>query len=138
MTKDGYITVKIHVDSLYDMLCERVERNTDDWRAKELFENYYNDMVYGGGFADGIELDIAEIVDNDMVNNFRVMSGEDILIEILGYNEDDWIDRGMSIAEWFEENPDVMEEFNELLEDRAFGSIEDSMDDEEYYLISRR
>ena len=136
MAKDGYITVKIHVDDLYDMLCERVERNTDDWRAKELFENYYSDMVYDSDFADGMELNIAEIVDNDMVNNFRVMSGEDILTEILGYNEDDWIDRGMSVDDFLNENTDVMEEFNELLGDRAFGSLEN--DGEEYYLISRR
>lgn len=137
MAKD-YITVKIHVDDLYDMLCERVNRNTDDWKTKELFENYYNDMVYSGAFADGMELNIAEIVDNDMVNNFRVMSGEDVITEILGYNEDDWIDRGMTIADWFEENPDIMEKFNEVLEDRAFGTLEDYMGGEEYYLISRR
>lgn len=135
MPKD-YVTVKIHVDDLYDMFCDRVQHNTDDWRTKELFENYYEEYVYT--LNDGMELNIAEIVDNDMVNNFRVMSGEDILIEYLGYNEDDWIDRGLSIAEWFEENPEAMEEFNRFLSDRAFGSLEDSLGDEEYYLISRR
>ena len=67
------ITVKIDEETLLDMLMQRVEywreRDTTDYA---LFYDYYKRMVYNDYF-DGIELDINVIVDNDIVNNTRII-----------------------------------------------------------------
>lgn len=62
------ISVRINEDDLFEMLMNRLKTWTDDDNTIELFEQYYDHMVYGGCF-DGANIDIMAIVDNDYVNN---------------------------------------------------------------------
>lgn len=70
------VTVRIEEDDLLDMLMERVGFWTDDSITLELFEQYYENMVYEGCF-EGAELNIMSIVDNDYVNWLDVVYEED-------------------------------------------------------------
>ena len=70
------ITVTIDEEDFKDMLVERVRHWTDDEDTIELFEEYYDHMVYGGCF-EGSSRSIAEIVDNDYVNNTSVITEEE-------------------------------------------------------------
>ena len=67
------VTVTISEDDLLDMLVKRVEHWTDDEETIELYEQYYENMVYDGCF-EGAELDIMGIVDNDYINNHTIMT----------------------------------------------------------------
>ena len=70
------ITVTIDEEDFKDMLVARVRHCTDDEDTIELFEEYYDHMVYGGCF-EGSNRSIAEIVDNDYVNNTSVVTEEE-------------------------------------------------------------
>ena len=70
------ITITIDEDDFLDMLVDRVKSWTDDENIIELFEQYYDHMVYGGCF-EGTSRSIAEIVDNDYVNNTSVITEEE-------------------------------------------------------------
>ena len=70
------VTVTISEDDLLDMLVERVKHWTDDRETINLYEQYYENMVYSGCF-EGAELDIMSVVDNDYVNNHTVMTYEE-------------------------------------------------------------
>ena len=70
------ITITIDEEDFKDMLVERVKHWTDDEDTIELFEEYYDHMVYGGCF-EGSKRSIAEIVDNDYVNNTSVITEEE-------------------------------------------------------------
>ena len=70
------ISVRINEDDLFEMLMNRLKTWTDDDDTIELFEQYYDHMVYGGGF-DGAELNIMSIVDNDYVNNTFIVTREE-------------------------------------------------------------
>ena len=63
------ITVKISEDDVYELLINRLKTWTDDEDKIELFEQYYDSMVYGGCYDD-CNLDVMAIVDNDYVNTF--------------------------------------------------------------------
>ena len=71
------VEVRIDADTLVEMLVDRVEYWTDDEETKELFEAYYENMVYGGCFSGG-EFDVKSIVDNDYVNNTRVLDRDEV------------------------------------------------------------
>lgn len=70
------ITVTIDEEDFKDMLVERVKYWTDDEDTIELFEEYYDHMVYGGCF-EGTSRSIAEIVDNDYCNNTSIITEEE-------------------------------------------------------------
>ena len=70
------ITVTINEDDLLDMLVERVKHWTDDRETINLYEQYYENMVYSGCF-EGAELDIIGVVDNDYVNNMSIVTFEE-------------------------------------------------------------
>ena len=103
------ITIKIDEETLIDMLVKRVKAWTDDDDILELFEKYYDSMVYGGCY-DGCEVDIMSIVDNDYVNNTSIVTREE-----------------------FEEARDkhIEEEVNRRIEDLAEEDIEDEEENEE-------
>ena len=69
------ITVKISEDDVYELLINRLKTWTDDEDIIELFEQYYDSMVYGGCY-DGCTLDVMAIVDNDYVNNTFIRTRE--------------------------------------------------------------
>lgn len=67
MTND-FIMVKMRTDDLYNLFYDRLQR----WRNEEskdfkLFMKYYERCIDEGIF-EGMELDIMQIVDNDVVN----------------------------------------------------------------------
>ena len=62
------VTITIDEETLIEMLMDRLKSWTDDEDTIELFETYYDNMVYGGCF-DGGKVDVMSIVDNDYVNN---------------------------------------------------------------------
>ena len=70
------INVQIDETTLLDMLTDRVEYWTTDSDVRELFENYYRDLIEGGYF-EGTTLDVNVTVDNDYINYFRVMEKDD-------------------------------------------------------------
>lgn len=70
------ITIKIDEADFLEMLVERVRHWTDDEDTIELFEEYYDHMVYGGCF-EGTSRSIAEIVDNDYCNNTSIITEEE-------------------------------------------------------------
>lgn len=85
------VTVKIDESILLDMLMERVEYWTDCSETRELFEDYYRNLI-SSGCLDGYELDIYDIVDNDYINNFDVISKEDFEEYGIEDEEDDRIE----------------------------------------------
>lgn len=70
------ITITIDEDDFLDMLVDRVRSWTNNEDTIELFEQYYDHMVYGGCY-EGTSRSIAEIVDNDYVNNTSVITEEE-------------------------------------------------------------
>lgn len=70
------ITVKIDEDTLHDLLMDRLAYWTDDFDTKELFNDYYMELVQSGCF-EGCEFDPMIIVDNDYINYFKVMETDD-------------------------------------------------------------
>ena len=70
------ITITIDEEDFKDMLVERVKYWTDDEDTIELFEEYYDNMVYNGSF-EGSSRSIAEIVDNDYCNNTSIITEEE-------------------------------------------------------------
>ena len=68
--------VRIDEDVAIEMLMDRVSHWSHDETVCELYHQMYESYVYGGVF-DGIEFDIAVIVDNDYVNYCDVISEGD-------------------------------------------------------------
>lgn len=70
-------TVIVDNDTLYNMLCERVDywRDPDSETAK-LFYKMYENLIDSGCF-DGCEFDPMKIVDNDICNWCTVIEPED-------------------------------------------------------------
>lgn len=106
------ITVKLDEDTAVDMLVNRVGYWTDDEEVIELFEQYYENMVYNGCF-NGSDFDVMSIVDNDYVNNTSVTTREEFEDERNKYIEEqlkkDSFDKE---AEDFD-----IDEYNEALEE---------------------
>lgn len=70
------VTVKIDEDALIKMLLDRLKCWTSDESVKNLYKDYYEELVYSGCF-EGCKLDIEVIVDNDYVNYFKTISKEE-------------------------------------------------------------
>lgn len=96
------VTVTISEDDLLDLLVERVKYWTDDEETVELFEQYYENMVYSGCF-EGAELDIISIVDNDYVNNTSIVTREEYEKDRVAYLKD-------KIQDFIKENKDLYSE----------------------------
>lgn len=70
------ITITIDEADFLDMLVDRVKDWTDNPNTIELFEEYYDHLVYSGYF-EGSSRSIAEIVDNDYCNNTSIVTEEE-------------------------------------------------------------
>lgn len=72
------VTITMDEEDFLDLLMDRVAFWTKTRYCPEydLFEKYYEDAVYGGSF-DGINEGINYIVDNDYVNNGRIVYPDD-------------------------------------------------------------
>ena len=70
------MTITIDEDDFLEMLVNEVKKWTDDEDTIELFEEYYDYMVYSGCF-NGTSLSVAEIVDNDYVNNTTIITEDE-------------------------------------------------------------
>lgn len=70
------VTVKVDEDVLIEMFNDRVKFWTEDGDIQELYNQYYESLVYGGCF-EGMQLDIMSIVDNDYINWTSVISKDD-------------------------------------------------------------
>lgn len=64
---NGFINVKVDEEVALDMLMERVAHWTDDDVTTNLYRQMYEHYIEGGCF-EGVEFDVALIVDNDYVN----------------------------------------------------------------------
>ena len=106
------ITVELDEDTAVDMLVNRVGYWTDDEEVIELFEQYYENMVYNGCFS-GSDFDVMSIVDNDYVNNTSVTTREEFEDERNKYIEEQLKKDGFDKeAEDFD-----IDEYNEALEE---------------------
>ena len=92
------VTVTLSEDDLLNLLVERVKYWTDDREVIELFEQYYDNMVYNGCF-EGAELDIMGIVDNDYVNNTSIVTRKEYEEDRAAYLKD-------KIQDFIKENED--------------------------------
>lgn len=70
------VSIQMDSDDMIDALCDRVSFWTNDEDVRELFEQYYENMVEGCYF-DECEFNVMSIVDNDYVNNMSVTSKGD-------------------------------------------------------------
>lgn len=66
------LNVKIDENTALNLLMDRVEFWTDDEDVKKLYEQMYENYIFGGCF-DGIDFDINLIVDNDYINYCKVI-----------------------------------------------------------------
>ena len=115
------ITVQIDEDYVIELLMNRVKTWTDDEDTIELFEQYYDNMVYNGCY-DGSTLDVMAIVDNDYVNNTSIVTCEEYTKARNEYLRDE-------IREFIKEEQDTYEDeedFKEALKDK----IEDLKENE--------
>lgn len=82
--RDDLITVKIHKDTLLNMLIDRLDywEVSRDRENQELFITMYEDMIDSGCF-ESIAFDPMNIVDNDVVNWCSVIKKDSI-------SEEDW------------------------------------------------
>ena len=65
--------------------------------AYKLFEQYYENLIGGGAF-DGVELDIAVIVDNDYINYTAIVTEDEF--EQYGFTHEEAEDDGRILAEY--------------------------------------
>ncbi len=115
------ITVQIDEDYVIELLVNRVKNWTDDEDTIELFEQYYDNMVYNGCY-NGSTLDVMSIVDNDYINNTSIITCEDYTKDRNEYLRDE-------IREFIKEEKDTYEDeedFKEALKDK----IEDLKENE--------
>lgn len=72
------VNVKIDSEDLVDLLMDRLEKMwTQDENVLNLYRKMYEDYCDGGCW-DGCEFDVMQIVDNDWVNNCKVIDESDI------------------------------------------------------------
>ena len=91
------INVKINETTLLNLFMDRLEYWTTNSDVLELYENYLQDLIFGGCF-EGAELDVDLIVDNLYINDTAVTNKERLSTEynievddcnrILASNED--------------------------------------------------
>ena len=91
------ITVKIDELVLLEAFMTRAERWIDDPIKEDLLRDYYKGLVYSGCFEGGT-LDIAAIVDDDIINNTAFIHKKDfeqwdieseVDDSIVAYNEEE-------------------------------------------------
>ena len=105
------ITLQMDEDTAVEMLVNRVGYWTDDSDVIELFEQYYENMVYNGCF-DGCDFDVMSIVDNDYVNNTSVTTREEFEAD-----RDKFIEEQLKSDGFDREAEDFdIDEYNEALE----------------------
>lgn len=76
------LNIKINVETLVDLLVERVSFWTEDKREQELFKKYYeNNIDWISQVDDTGGFDVNYIVDNDYINNFHIVNGKENLEE---------------------------------------------------------
>ena len=97
------ITIEIEEDDLLDLLMTRFADSWNDGKTYgtdyELFARYYEGLIDSGVF-DGAKINISEIVDNDYVNETRIVT-EDELLDEFGYDSlDSAYDDGIILAEY--------------------------------------
>lgn len=68
--------VEIDDEMAIEMLVERVEFWTSDFKVINLFRKMYENYVYGGVFESG-KFNVMEIVDNDYINWTRVIGDDE-------------------------------------------------------------
>ena len=77
-----YVSVQIDADEMVNALVSRLSEWTEDEDVIALYEQMYENYVYGGCFGES-EFDVMAIVDNDYVNWCDVIcEGEDLYDEI--------------------------------------------------------
>lgn len=69
------INVQIDENTLLNLFMNRLEYWTSDDDVLELYEDYLNELIYGGCF-DGSELDVSMFVDNLYINDTTIMDKE--------------------------------------------------------------
>ena len=85
------VNVNIDEDVLVEMLMDRLREFWDpDTVTEELYQDYYENMAYGGAF-DGMDFDVSAIVDNDWVNNLSVITEDEFEDYNIEDEEDDRI-----------------------------------------------
>lgn len=70
------ITLQMEEDDVLSLLTDRVEYWTNDQVVIGLFQDMYENLVYGGAFEGGT-FDVWAIVDNDYVNYCDVIYPDD-------------------------------------------------------------
>ena len=71
------VNVQVNEEQLLDLLMHRVEHWTRDTYILTLYEQYLEDLIYGGCF-EGANLDIYLLIDNLYVNDTLIMDKEDL------------------------------------------------------------
>lgn len=69
------INVKINETTLLNLFMDRVEYWISDADVLELYEDYLEELIYGGCF-EGSELDVDLFVDNLYINDTTIMDKE--------------------------------------------------------------
>lgn len=144
------ITVTINEDDFLDMLVDRVRSWTDDEDTIELFEQYYDHMVYNGCF-EGVNRSIAEIVDNDYVNNTSIITEEEynkareeFIQESMdgdGFTEDN-LEEGETLEDLKKQREEARQQYEEdipTFDDLEIGEIPSSISDflDGYYIEAK-
>ena len=115
------ITITIDEDDFLDMLVDRVRSWTNDEDTIELFEQYYDHMVYGGCY-EGTSRSIAEIVDNDYVNNTSVITKDEFnkareeyieeYLDLDGFTEDN-LEEGETLEDLKKQREEARQQYEE-------------------------
>lgn len=91
------ITITVDSDDLCEMFYDRVSYWGDKIPygidGETLFYGYYEEMVDDGVFDDMKDFSIAEIVDNDIINNLDVVKEKDLADYGIDLDDDDTRDR---------------------------------------------
>ena len=98
--------VEIDDEMAIEMLVERVEFWTSDYKVINLFRKMYESYVYGGVFESG-KFNVMEIVDNDYINWTRVIGDDEEDFD----DEDDMSDEDFDDLEEIDNEEEIGGEF---------------------------
>lgn len=84
------VNLQIDEEQLLDLLMQRVEHWTRDTYILTLYEQYLEDLIYGGCF-EGANLDIYLLIDNLYVNDTLIMDKEDLKNNNIDVNDSEKI-----------------------------------------------
>lgn len=115
------ISIQMDSDDMVQALVDRVGYWTDDSDVIDLFEQYYENAVYGGCF-DGSEFDVMSIVDNDYVNNTSIMTRAEFdearekhieeYLDLDGFTEDN-LDEGETLEDLKQQREEARAKYEE-------------------------